>query len=245
MSLPIHRPKTITQQVNAVLRDRIRDNVYPPGSRLPSESLLCSEFRVSRATVRTALTRLAGEGLVIRKQGDGTYVNKRLEGVQTNLGGLWEFGELIEKNGFQASIQSIFVGQRDAGTEEASVLAIQPGEPVVELKRLFFANQRPVIYVINLIPANLLAVPVEEINGRLSIREILQLYCNENIAYALSEVCANLANSEVSSFLKLPSQTPLLNIHICFYDANNRPIVSGSSYYDDTILKLRLVQAWQ
>jgi GntR family transcriptional regulator len=124
-------------------------------------------------------------------------------------------------------------------------LSLQPGEPVVELKRLFFADQQPVIYVINLIPANLLAVPVEEINGRLSIREILQLYCNENIAYALSEVCANLANSEVSSFLKLPSQTPLLNIHICFYDANNRPIVSGSSYYDDTVLKLRLVQAWQ
>lgn len=245
MSLPIHRPKTITQQVNTVLRERIRDHIYPPGSRLPSESLLCSEFRVSRATVRTALTRLASEGLVIRKQGDGTYVNQRIDGVQSNLGWLWEFGELIEKNGFQPSIQSIFIGKRQADAKEVSHLSMQPGDSVVELKRLFFADHRPVIYVINLIPTNLLAVPVEEINGELSIREILQLYCHENIAYALSEVGADLANSEVSALLTLPSHKPLLNIHICFYDANNRPIVSGSSYYDDTVLKLRLVQAWQ
>lgn len=245
MSLPIHRPKTITQQVNTVLRDRIRDNIYPPGSRLPSESLLCSEFRVSRATVRTALTRLAVEGLVIRKQGDGTYVNKRIQGVQTNMGGLWEFSELIEKNGYHSTIQSVFVGQRQAEVLEAQELSIQPGESVVVLKRLFYADDRPVIYVINLIPANLLEVPVDEINGQLSIREILHLYCNEKIAYALSEVGANLADVEVSALLLLPAQRPLLNIRMCFYDVNNRPIVSGRSYYDDTILKLRLVQAWQ
>lgn len=244
MSIPISRPEPVTQQVNTILRNRIRDNIYPPGSRLPSESYLCEEFGVSRATIRTALTHLAVDGLVIRKQGNGTFVNQRINGVQTNFGGLWEFGELIEKNGFSVSIRSLSVLQRSATVMEAKELAIHSGDPVVELKRLFYADDFPAIYVVNLIPTMLLDTAVDQINGNLSIREILRLYCNKKIAYALSEVGACLAGSGVAEILNLKPQIPLLKIHLCFYDINNHPIVSGESYYDDTILKLRLVQAW-
>ncbi len=244
MSLPISRPKPVSQQVNAILRNRIRDNIYPPGSRLPSESFLCEEFGVSRATIRTALTHLAGDGLVIRKQGDGTYVNQRIQGVQTNSG-LREFGELIEKNGYTCAIFPVSIQKRPASSMETKELTIRPGESVVELKRLFYANQKPVIYVINLIPESLLERPLSEIDGELPIREILQLYCHQNIAYALSEVSACLAEGLVADVLHLQPQSSLLKIHICFYDVDNVPIVSGESYFDDTVLKLRLVQAWQ
>ena len=74
----IERPKSITTQVSDLLAERIRSQEYAPGSRLPSESDLALQLGVSRATVRSALARLATQGLVLRKQGNGTYVNAHL-----------------------------------------------------------------------------------------------------------------------------------------------------------------------
>ena len=73
--MPVTRSKSIVEQVNEILRQRIHDATYQPGARLPSESELAEEFGVSRATVRTVLAKLSVEGLILRRQGDGTYVN--------------------------------------------------------------------------------------------------------------------------------------------------------------------------
>lgn len=44
----IKRSKTITEQVNEILRERIRNATYAPGDRLPAENELAQEFEVSR-----------------------------------------------------------------------------------------------------------------------------------------------------------------------------------------------------
>lgn len=45
-----------------------------PGERLPTERILAERLKVSRNTVREALTRWEGLGLVERRQGSGTYL---------------------------------------------------------------------------------------------------------------------------------------------------------------------------
>lgn len=57
-----------------VLRQRIADSTYPPGSLLPSEKSLSEEFGVVRNTVRRALTILADEGLIETAPGRGRVV---------------------------------------------------------------------------------------------------------------------------------------------------------------------------
>ncbi|MDX9863592.1 MAG: GntR family transcriptional regulator [Anaerolineaceae bacterium] len=80
----IKRRQPITEQVISLLRGRIRSREYGDG-RLPSESELALEMEVSRATIRTALSRLEAEGLVNRRQGDGTYVNQRIRDVKNHI----------------------------------------------------------------------------------------------------------------------------------------------------------------
>jgi len=55
-------------------REKIESGVWPPHSLLPSERKLCKMYRVSRGTVREAISRLVHEGLLYRKQGKGTFV---------------------------------------------------------------------------------------------------------------------------------------------------------------------------
>ncbi|HQZ45456.1 MAG TPA: GntR family transcriptional regulator [Usitatibacteraceae bacterium] len=63
------------------LMDDIAGGRYPVGSLLPAEFDLCTQFGVSRHTVREALRRLQERGLVTRQRGIGTCVKAaRAEG---------------------------------------------------------------------------------------------------------------------------------------------------------------------
>ncbi len=64
------------REVAETLTDEIRGGVHRVGSLLPSEAELRARFQVSRQTVREALRLLAEAGLVSRRQGAGTLVER-------------------------------------------------------------------------------------------------------------------------------------------------------------------------
>ena len=177
------RSEPIAAQVNKILRERIFSATYLAGQRLPSESELSKEFGVSRATTRTVLAKLAAEGLIVRKQGDGTYVNERIQDVNTHLGGLWDFAYLIERSGYKVSIQAISMETISATEENARALAINTGEELLSMVRLFLADEQPAILAKNIIPISLLKHSNEKVDGQLRIREILDIYFRQKISF--------------------------------------------------------------
>lgn len=56
------------------IRTRIVDGEFAPGSVLPSEAKLCTEYHVSRNTLRRSLEQLATEGLIVAQPGRGRVV---------------------------------------------------------------------------------------------------------------------------------------------------------------------------
>lgn len=65
---------TKSKQVEKYLRNAIMSGRWSSGSTLPPERDLLAEFGISRATLRDALSSLSNDGLIVRKQGSGTYV---------------------------------------------------------------------------------------------------------------------------------------------------------------------------
>jgi DNA-binding FadR family transcriptional regulator len=64
------------EQIAAVLRGRVVAGELEPGHRLPTETMLATEFGVSRATVREALRQLDAQSLIRTSKGatGGSYV---------------------------------------------------------------------------------------------------------------------------------------------------------------------------
>ncbi len=62
------------QKIYNDLLQGIRDNTYPPGSRLPSEKELAEQYDVSRITSKKALEMLADQGCIARMPGKGSFV---------------------------------------------------------------------------------------------------------------------------------------------------------------------------
>jgi GntR family transcriptional regulator len=236
--------KSIADQVEEILRERIRDVTYSPGSRIPSESELSEEFGVSRATVRTVLAKLSVNGLILRRQGDGTYVNSRVGEASAHLGNLWDFVHLIESNGFAPSIKPLSVGLRMASEKEAVSLSIESGEELLSMVRLFYADDKPVILANNVVPASFLREPIDVLDGHLPIRKILRKYCREEIAFAITDIRSKIVGEDIRAVLGDELDSAILELQLSFFNKENLPLALGINYFNDAILRLCLVQAW-
>lgn len=56
------------------LRASVIDGTWPVGSRIPTEADLAATLGVGRNTIREAVQSLVHSGLLVRRQGSGTYV---------------------------------------------------------------------------------------------------------------------------------------------------------------------------
>lgn len=64
-------------QVKEVLLNRITNNIYKPGDVIPSEATLAEDFGASVSTIRQALSILAADGVLVKKQGKGTFISEK------------------------------------------------------------------------------------------------------------------------------------------------------------------------
>lgn len=67
------RRKPLYAQAGKVLEDLLVHRQYRIGDRIPEVELVQS-LGVSRATIRAAVGRLAGRGLLVKRQGSGTFL---------------------------------------------------------------------------------------------------------------------------------------------------------------------------
>src|SRR5205085_8891592 len=69
--------QTRTERAYLQLREEIERGRYPEGSALPTQPALARTIGVSTVTLRQALERLADEGFVEARHGQGTFVRSR------------------------------------------------------------------------------------------------------------------------------------------------------------------------
>lgn len=63
-------------QIVELLGNEIREGVYAPGEKLPTEQELIARFGVSRTVIREAFAALKAEGLLVTRQGSGAFVTE-------------------------------------------------------------------------------------------------------------------------------------------------------------------------
>lgn len=131
------------QQVTSVLRAAILTRRYQPGERLPSVAELASHFDVARMTVQKALGLLRDEGLIVSRQGKGSFVRQRTEkavGLRPHVEQVFATGDVrIDFAGFsgetlfgviQEPLDKIRAGRLGATSVTVRVLVPDLGQPI-------------------------------------------------------------------------------------------------------------------
>jgi DNA-binding transcriptional regulator YhcF (GntR family) len=99
-------PRPPFQQVASIMRAAILTRKYEPGERLPSFGDLAKHFDVAPMTVQKAVGLLRDEGLIVTRQGKGSFVRQRTEravGLRPHVEQAFERGQVaIDFAGFSA-----------------------------------------------------------------------------------------------------------------------------------------------
>ena len=111
------------------LRARIRAGEWRPGERLPSEPELARRRRVSRSSMRAAITMLEEEGYVSRRHGSGTYVTHR-PALPNDLGRNFGVSRMIASTGLQPGTVEESAVAVPAPAAVAEALGVEEGELV-------------------------------------------------------------------------------------------------------------------
>lgn len=137
------------QQVKAAVLSKIKENNLQPGDLLPTEAEMEAMYRVSRTTIRAAISELQAEGYLVRQQGRGTFVaNNSYADCQAVL---QSFTQDVEKRGddmrtVQISVDMIIPNaelQRDMNLGE---------NPMLRIQRLRYINEVPTILTTSYLP---------------------------------------------------------------------------------------------
>ncbi len=143
-----HAP--LYRRLHRVLRDAIDKQVLAPHEALPAERDMAEAFKISRITVRKALSDLAEEGLVVRLQGAGTFVAARQDTASAKL---TSFHEEMRARGLEPSDIWLGRSEGEATPSESLALGLSPGEPVFRFSRIRCADGAPVALEYTTAPA--------------------------------------------------------------------------------------------
>ena len=217
-SLPLY------QQLQRALRHAIETRVLGPDDALPPERDLATELSVSRITVRKAIDGLVNEGMLVRRQGSGTFVCAR---VEKNFSKLTSFSEDMRARG--RTPRSVWL-RRSAGTvtpEEALTLRASPGTPVYRFHRIRFADDAPM----SLEYATILASCLPSLDAvESSLYEALERAGNRP-ARALQRLRAVLFTAEQAELLQAKEKDPGLLVERLGFLKDGRAAEFTQSYY--------------
>ncbi|MCP4423651.1 MAG: GntR family transcriptional regulator [Chloroflexi bacterium] len=237
----LQRTPSLTDQAKSYLKERILNNEFEDG-RIPSETLLADELQVSRTTIRDALSRLENEGAIYRKQGAGTFVNKPGLQIKSRLEEIWTYEDVIRAHGYTSSTQILDLHTEPAGEKIAASLEINPEDEVLVVKKLFLADDQPVISAHNRIATALFAEPYTDQDFRTPVYLFLERNGRNRLAYYLSEIVPIIAGPELAETLHIQPNTALLSFSEIGYDVDNKPIIKSTSCFRDDLIRLRLIR---
>lgn len=137
--------KAVFQDIFSDIKRAIEDGTYPYQSYLPSENELKQRYGCSRTTVRRALGYLAAEGYVQPQQGRGVRVIRDVnDDPPRGTDGLETFKEIAKRRGFEL-VTKVNVFELLVTSEELSGITGFPvGSDLTRIKRIRYANGRPV-----------------------------------------------------------------------------------------------------
>jgi len=224
--LPAPAFSPLYQQIKGLILQSLQAGEWKPGEAIPSEMDLAARFGVSQGTVRKAIDELAGENLLLRRQGKGTFVSTHAEQhVQ------YRFLRLMPDNGdatTEGPAERRIIDCRSvrASAEVARTLGLRTGESVIHARRVLSFHGEPTILEDLWLPGSafkgLTALQMSDYPG--PTYAMLELEFGVRMVRADEKIRAVLPDAEQASLLHVAQQTPLLSVVRTSYTYNDVPM---------------------
>jgi GntR family transcriptional regulator len=221
------------QQIKGLILQNLQSGEWKPGESIPSEMELAGRYRVSQGTVRKAIDELAGDNLLVRRQGKGTFVATHAEHhVQ------YRFLKLVPDSG---NLDAEGPAQREivdckrlrATADIARALALRAGDAVLQVRRVLSFAGMPTILEDLWLPGGpfkgLTAERLAEYHG--PMYALFETEFGVRMVRADEKIRAVLPDQDQSQLLQITPGTPLLSVERIAYTYNDTPMELRRGFY--------------
>lgn len=199
--LPMYR------QLSNIIRTNVENGVYEANQKIPTEMELGKKYNVSRVTVRKALEELVEDGILLRKQGKGTFISEK---KTTNVNyPQTSFADACLLSGKKPTTRLLSYSMEIPTKKIAEFFGIEQTEMVIKIRRIRMADGEPIILEIDYFPESYSFLADE------ALTDSIALILNRNNIYPIhgetvTTIC--YASEEESKVLNVDVEQPLLYI---------------------------------
>lgn len=216
-------------QLETILRKKILSGEIQAGAVLPTEGTLAQEYKVSRITIRKALSILEKDELIIRRRGMRTVVSEKparfkIPKFTGSITDLISMGIKTTTNIIDFSWTSVAKNITDH-------LGLPERTKVVRIERLRLTEDKPFSYILNYLPP---AIAQKIQPDDLLVKPLLRILEDDlhiNLAQAFQRIEADVADSYVAPLLDIRVGAPLLKVERTVFDSRHRPVEHVSTLY--------------
>jgi len=219
MKLRREAPTPLYLQLKNALVADIDAGQYKPHQRLMSERELGEKFKVSRMTVRQALTAMIREGFLYTQVGKGTYVNESK--IKQELKTLTGFTQDMTTRGARVSGQVLEARIIPATLTLAALFSVPLNTEFVLLSRLRLSDDMPLAIEEAYILYQLCSGILKYDFSKESLYYILATHYNTILVRAEQTMEASLATPKEAELLQITSPSPILRIERLSYNEQN------------------------
>ena len=218
------------QQIKGLILQSLQAGEWKPGEVIPSEMELASRFRVSQGTVRKAIDELAGDNLLVRRQGKGTFVATHTEQqVRYRFLRLVPDAGDVDKEG-PAQRRIVECRRTRASADIARALGLRTGDAVMQVRRVLSFSiegaQVPTILEDSWLPgAPFKGLSAERLAGFPGpTYALFEAEFGVRMVRADEKVRAVLPDAEQCALLQVEPNTPLLSVERVAFTYHDTPM---------------------
>ena len=217
-------------QLEELIKKAITTGELKPGDMIPTEWEIIDYFKLSRTTVRQALSDLVNENLLYRKKGIGTFISKPKIDLQY-MGNMVSYNEQISSMGLIPSTKVLKFEVIAADEFLAKEMGLSNGDKVIELVRLRFADEEPIAVVQSYLPYDLCNYILDVDMENNSLYQILSSQKNTTVVLVERVVEAKIVSREDSKLLNVEKGFPVQSFLNKAFNEEGRVLEYCSSRY--------------
>lgn len=243
------KTKPLSDQAKEAILQYIDELDVEKDNKLPREEELARMLGVSRITVRQALNDLAAEGIVFRRQGRGTFVNRDSLNIKVTLSPCMELTQMIRNSGYTPSVRLLNISRIQRDEKICTALKMEEDDRLVVAEKLFLADGKICAFCRDYFGISLIGGE-EAFEAFSRYEDSIYKYI-----YDLSGQKAEWDKIEISTVnpsdikglkkyvtLKEMGEQPYLYLKTMNYSSDDRPLVWADEYFNTEIIRFSLIR---
>jgi GntR family transcriptional regulator len=230
-------------QVRDQLYNMLIEKHFLPGDRIPSELELADRFGVSRAALREALKLMEEERVILCQHGIGRFVAPQIEGIYSeDITRLKSVSELSISLGTTLTCKVLSACDYVADETTAEYLNLQPGAPLVALKRVWHGMDSPIIYSQDYFPRAFVVGPLTPELFQGSLLALIEKERHLHVNYAKTVIKAVQMDQDLLFKLGIVDSSPWVLLEQLNFDIHSRPLIFSRDYYNTEKFQFRVLR---